>query len=241
MKKGPNGFDSNGLKLEQALRILEHAGKPNPLQRHSDPKVQIQFLIDALCELSLNDGLTGLVNATFFQAALARELDRSARTGRNCALLLIDLDYFKRVNDGYGHHIGDQVLQAVALKMKNSLRSMDTAGRVGGDEFGVILPECTPEDSVRAATRIHAVLNPLPILLGDKTIQITASAGLFWIDSHSISEADTLIAKADKELYRAKHSGRRRLCHPPLTSTLVSTEERAALALPKSKEDNYGH
>jgi len=236
MKKG-----SNGLDLMQALRILEHAGKPNPLECCTDPKDQLQALIDALCELSLNDGLTGLVNKTFFQAALVRELDRSARTGRNCGLLLLDLDHFKEVNDTHGHHIGDLVLQSTARKMTESLRSMDTAARIGGDEFAVILPECTPEDAVRAATRIHAALNPLSVMLGDKSIRITTSAGLLCTDSQTISEPDILIALADKELYRAKHSGGRRLCHPPLTITLVSSEERAALALPHTKEDSYGH
>jgi diguanylate cyclase (GGDEF)-like protein len=110
-----------------------------------------------------------------------------------------------------------------------------------GDAFAVILPECTPEDVVRAAGRIHGALNPLKFVLGDKTIHVTTSAGLLWTDSQTVSDPNTLIARADKELYRAKHSGRRRLCHPPLTTTLVSTEERAALALPHAKEDSYGH
>jgi diguanylate cyclase (GGDEF)-like protein len=230
----------NDLNLTTALRILAHSDTPNPMRGISDPREQLQALIDALCNLSVHDGLTGLVNATFFQATLTSELDRSSRTGRPCGLLMIDLDHFKDINDNYGHHIGDFVLQSVAHQLKHSLRSMDTAARIGGEEFAVILPECTPEDALRAARRIHGTLNPLQVDTGDVVLQVTASAGLVWTASRQTIDTSSLVAKADQQLYKAKRSGRRRLCHPHLSSTLVSTEERAALVLSQLEEELHG-
>jgi diguanylate cyclase (GGDEF)-like protein len=154
------------LNLKAAIRIIQNAGLPDPLLLSDNSDAQVQSIIDALCTLSTHDGLTGLVNAGFFHAVLSRKIDRSLRTGRPCGLMVIDIDHFKQINDTHGHSAGDQVLQSVAEQMKRSLRSMDTAARIGGEEFAVILPECAAEDAVSAATRIHSVLNPLILTLG---------------------------------------------------------------------------
>ena len=228
-----------GLDLSAAIRILEHAGREHPTRNSLPPAVQLQFLIDALCDLSMHDGLTGLVNATIFQAALASELDRSNRTGRPCALLLVDLDRFKDVNDTYGHNVGDAVLREVGAYLKKSIRGMDTAARVGGEEFALILPECSPEDAVRVAARIHRGLNPISIAAGDAVLRVTASAGLAWNDPGSACTPQMLIARADAELYRAKNAGRSRLSHAPLASTRVTAAEHASLVLPRGEEDSY--
>jgi diguanylate cyclase (GGDEF)-like protein len=230
VKGGSLSVDEKGLDLTAALRILRHAGRSDPTQLRSDFGPQLQAIIDALCDLSVHDGLTGLVNATFFHAALSREIGRSARTGRTCCLMVIDADHFKNVNDTYGHNIGDYVLQTLAQKLKQSLRSMDTAARIGGEEFAVILPECSPEDALIAGARIHAFLNPLIVSIGDETLRLTTSVGLVWADPQNPVDSTTLVSQADQEMYKAKRSGRGRLCHPPLKPTQVSPEERAALA-----------
>jgi len=217
-----------GLDLRRALRILRHSGRPDPLSSGADPEAQLQTLIDDLCDLSIHDGLTGLVNARFFYAALEREVDRSHRTGRTCALLFLDIDSFKHVNDTYGHPVGDLVLQAVARQLRTNLRGMDTAARVGGEEFAVILPECTPEDAIRASTRIHGSLCPLVASHAGTTIEVTVSGGLVWTDPRAAGTASALLDQADREMYRAKNSGRRSLCHPPVVETEVSVEERKA-------------
>ncbi len=229
-----------GLDLARALRILRNAGFEDPKQLSENRDVQIQYIIDALCNLSIHDGLTGLVNASFFHAVLAREIDRSSRTGRPCGLMVIDIDYFKKVNDTYGHNTGDSVLQSVALQLKRSLRIMDTAARIGGEEFAVILPECTPEDAIQAASRIHSLLNPLSLTIGVNILQLTTSAGLVWTDPHDSLSSEDLLSKADQEMYRAKRSGRRRLCYPPVSTTQVSQQERAALALPMIEGNSDG-
>jgi diguanylate cyclase (GGDEF)-like protein len=219
----------HGLDLSAALRILHHAGKPDPTQSDADSQAQLQCIIDTLCDLSIHDGLTGLVNATFFHLALAREVDRSHRTGRNCGLLLIDLDHFKHVNDTYGHAAGDLVLQAFAERLRHSLRGMDTAARTGGEEFAVILPECSPECAIRAAGRIYAALNPLTVRVGAVVLTVTMSAGLVWTEVQSGGGSAALVAMADEELYRAKKWGRNRMCHPAVGTTQVTCDERSLL------------
>jgi diguanylate cyclase (GGDEF)-like protein len=228
------------LHLADANRILEHAGRDAHLCHREDPAAQLQALIDGLCDLSMHDGLTGLVNATFFRASLASELDRTSRTGRTCALIIFDLDRFKQVNDVHGHHVGDLVLQAVAQELKNSLRSMDLAARIGGEEFAVMLPECGADDAVRAALRIHRNLCPLTVNTGETALQITTSAGLAWTEPCIATSPKVLMAQADAELYRAKRSGRERLCHADLAPTRLSPSEHAALISPLVKEDSYG-
>jgi len=227
-----SGNDSGGKKqldLSAALRILQNAGREDPRPLTDDPNAQIQSIIDALCDLSIHDGLTRLVNATFFHAVLAREIERSLRTGRTCGLMVLDIDYFKQINDTYGHGAGDMVLQSAATHMKNSLRSMDTAARIGGEEFAVILPECEPENAIQAAKRIHAGLNPLCLVIGQHTLNVTTSVGLVWTSlSYSVSST-ALLSEADREMYRAKRSGRGRLCHPPIETTVITQQERSDL------------
>jgi diguanylate cyclase len=217
------------LDLTEAIRILHNAGRPDPRQLTDDHDIQIQSIIDALCDLSVHDGLTGLVNATFFHAVLEREINRSLRTGRSCGLMVIDIDHFKRINDTYGHSTGDAVLQSVAAHMKHGLRSMDTAARIGGEEFAIILPECAPEDAIHAANRIHSGMNPLVVRMDANTLPLTVSAGLVWTNINIQISSAAFLAQADQEMYRAKRSGRAQLCHPPIVKTMVSHQERSAL------------
>ena len=226
--------------LTAALRILRHAGRDVPQLYAEDSDEQVQNIIDALCDLSIHDGMTGLVNATFFHVMLSREIERCLRTGNTCGLMVLDIDYFKRINDTYGHGVGDRVIQSVAASIMQSMRSMDTAARIGGEEFAVIFPECTPEDALHAATRIHKGLNPLEITVDMHDLRITSSVGLVWTEpSHTISSG-ALLSEADREMYRAKRSGRRRLCHPPMEPITVSREERSDLMALLTRETDYG-
>ncbi len=235
-----NNIESQKLNLTAALRILQNAGRPDPRLKIQDPEMQIQSIIDALCDLSTHDGLTGLVNATFFHAVLIREINRSLRTGRSCGLMVIDIDYFKHVNDQYGHSAGDKVLETIAAELKHSMRGMDTAARIGGEELAVILPECSPEDAIQAATRIHSGLNPITIPFEENAIKLTSSAGLVWTNpTVPISSAD-LLSEADHEMYRAKRSGRGRLCYRNPDTTLISQQERSALMQMKPEGDANG-
>ena len=227
--------------MTTALRILQNAGRIDSSLLSDVPDVQIQSIIDALCDLSIHDGLTGLVNATFFHAVLAREIERSLRTGRTCGLMVIDIDHFKNINDTYGHSAGDKVIQAVAEELKNSLRGMDTAARIGGEEFSIILPECAPEDAIHAATRIHSVLNPITVLVEEQSLKLTTSAGLVWTNPNVSVSSTTLLSEADQEMYRAKRTGRGRLCYRHSDATLISRQERSALMMLSLGEGTHGH
>jgi diguanylate cyclase len=228
-----------GLDLTAAIQILEQAGRLDPILKASNQTARLQALIDALCNLSMHDGLTGLINPTFFRATLASELDRMSRTGRTCALLLLDLDRFKFVNDTYGHHTGDQVLRAVATRLRESLRSMDMAARIGGEEFAVMLPECGAEEALRAASRIHRNVCPLEVTVGDLTLSITTSAGLTWTEPGVAISPKMMLAQADAELYRAKRAGRKQLSCARPVPTRVLAAEHAALVTLGIKEDSY--
>jgi diguanylate cyclase (GGDEF)-like protein len=238
-ERRPENEDS--LDLTAALRILQNAGVKDPRLLSEDPDVKLQFIINALCDLSIHDGLTGLVNATFFHAVLSREIHRSLRTGRTCALMVIDIDHFKQINDTYGHAAGDMVLQTLASQMKADLRSMDTAARIGGEEFAVILPECSPENAIHAATRIHSSLNPLNVKIEQNVVQLTTSVGLVWTDRSIPTESAALLSEADQEMYRAKRSGRGCLCYKHADPTLVSRRERSALMAMETEEGPHGH
>jgi diguanylate cyclase (GGDEF)-like protein len=236
-----NPDNKKRLDLSAALRIIQNAGMNDDRLASDDADVQIQAIIDSLCRLSTHDGLTGLVNATFFHAVLGREIDRSTRTGRTCGLMVIDIDHFKQVNDTYGHAAGDKALQAVADELALSLRSMDTAARIGGEEFAVILPECSPDDAISAATRIHSILNPLAVTVEQTTIELATSAGLVWTNPNKPVGSAVLLTEADQEMYRAKWSGRGRLCYSRPESTLVSSHERSALMNLRLEEGIHGH
>lgn len=244
IKFGPTSGNSsdyrNQYDLTVALRILRHAGRDNPQLYTNNSDEQIQNVIDALCDLSVHDGLTGLVNATFFHVVLAREIERSLRTGKPCGLMVLDIDYFKKINDTYGHVIGDRVIQSVAANILQNMRRMDTAARIGGEEFAVILPECTPEDAIHAATRIHTALNPLLLTVDGHNLRVTSSVGLVWTElSHSICSG-ALLSEADREMYRAKRSGRARLCHSPLESAMLTQQERSSLMAFSNEEKTNG-
>jgi diguanylate cyclase (GGDEF)-like protein len=234
------GSEDSKLDLTAVLRILQNAGLPDPRLTTEDPDRQLQKIIDALCDLSLHDGLTGLVNATFFHAVLTREIERSLRTGRTCGLVVVDIDHFKSINDTCGPSTGDKALQAVAAELQRNLRSMDTAARIGGEEFAVILPECTPENAIHAAARIHSALNPIMVPANETSLKLTTSAGLVWTNPNMPFSSATLLSEADQEMYRAKQTGRGRLCYRYPDSPLISHQERSALMTLSGERGTHG-
>ena len=120
-------------------------------------------LIDALVDLSSRDALTGLANRRAFELAVAREVDRVARSGESALLLTLDIDHFKRVNDTWGHAAGDQVIRAVAQALMDSVRPMDLVARVGGEEFAIILPNCAVAIGQTVAERVRQRVQDLGV------------------------------------------------------------------------------
>jgi diguanylate cyclase (GGDEF)-like protein/PAS domain S-box-containing protein len=161
-------------------------------------------------ELSITDGLTKLYNSRHFYTSLQLEIERANRYHRSLALLMIDIDDFKKFNDTYGHLIGDKVLAKTGEVIRNALREADTGYRYGGEEFALILPETAGPGAVQVAERIRKELAAMPISLKAKTSRnITASMGV-----GELQAKDTLsefIRRADKNLYAAKAEGKNRV------------------------------
>jgi len=154
------------------------------------------------------DSLTGLTNRWAFEQALATRLAESERYGRPLAVLLIDLDAFKEVNDAYGHAAGDEALVAVAGALRRGLRGSDLPARLGGDEFVALLPETDTARALALAERVRAEITTLRITVGAATVQPTASVGAAATTDHSHVDAAGLLAAADRAAYAAKRAGK---------------------------------
>lgn len=162
----------------------------------------------ALSELSMRDSLTGLYNRRELQRRLKEEVERSGRYGRHFALLMLDCDHFKRINDKLGHPAGDCVLQEIANTVRTALRATDFVARYGGEEFAVILPETAATGALELAERIRVLISKRIIPVNDTiTAQVTVSIGLASFPTDASTERD-LVTKADQALYAAKHAGR---------------------------------
>lgn len=163
---------------------------------------------DAWKEESTKDFLTGLNNPRAFDKLYNATMERSHRHGESCSLLMVDIDHFKRVNDGYGHAAGDAVLRQLAELLSTTCRSIDHVCRQGGEEFSIIMPTCPSKDVVQLAERIRAAVERHPFQVADGTeIRVTVSIGCATMPD-STSDPEQLQKLADDGLYLAKRSGR---------------------------------
>lgn len=162
--------------------------------------------------LAITDPLTGLVNRRHLFETGMQEMARARRYDQPMALLLLDIDYFKRVNDTWGHPVGDGVLKGLAARMVASVRNQDAVGRLGGEEFAVILPETDLHGGGLLAERMRTSVEETPILTTDdgQAVSITVSIGIAALRPDDVS-FETLLSRADKGLYRAKEAGRNRI------------------------------
>ncbi len=167
-----------------------------------------------LTELAVRDPLTGLHNRRAFTQRLDEALVRSRRSGAPVALLMLDLDHFKDVNDRHGHPAGDQALRTVAALLVRELRAVDVAARLGGEEFGVLLPGTDQAEAVRVAERLRVAVARCPVVCASTTLSVTTSIGAVAYPRHART-ADELSRLADEALYLAKRGGRDRVCGPP--------------------------
>lgn len=158
--------------------------------------------------LSITDGLTKLHNHRHFQDELARAFEESQRYERPLSLALVDIDYFKKVNDTHGHAVGDEVLRKISSIFRDSIRATDLAARYGGEEFAVMMPEIALEDARAFAEKIRSLVESTPIHTQAGVINVTVSIGVSSVPHTRIATAQDLIIAADRALYRAKRNGR---------------------------------
>lgn len=220
----------DSLHLDHAQALLARAGQSLPGPQGVEDPAYLQRLIDALCDLSLRDPLTGLSNRRHFLAALDQEIDRVTRAGDMALLLMVDIDHFKRVNDNHGHPAGDLVIRAVAQSLLACVRPMDTVSRFGGEEFAIILPSCQSVFGAQVAERIRerVALTPVELESGE-TLHVTVSIGGAYAPQWLRFTAAAWIERADEQLYRAKAEGRDRVCLEPQLDSVVSAEEKSLL------------
>lgn len=162
--------------------------------------------IEELAEL---DELTGSYNRRCIMRMLDEEIARAARSGAPCSIALIDLDWFKRINDAFGHPTGDEVLRTFAITMYANLRSNDRFGRYGGEEFLLVLPDMDAYHAMRALDRLRAIISDLDWSAFSPSMKVTISAGVATLKPNETP--DTFLARADSALYAAKARGRNRI------------------------------
>jgi diguanylate cyclase (GGDEF)-like protein len=166
----------------------------------------------ALHLLAHTDDLTTLANRRHFLDELSKEVDRSRRYGHSLSLIFLDLDHFKRVNDTYGHGMGDEVLQSTARAMESVCRDIDVAARMGGEEFAVLLPETDSEGARVVADRLRIeIAQRMHEPDGAEPFRVTASLGVATVEPGTETSVEELMQAADDALYDAKENGRNRV------------------------------
>ena len=165
---------------------------------------------DEIYRLSTIDALTQVFNRRYFQETLTRELSRARRYDRPLALLLFDIDYFKRVNDTYGHRAGDFVLRRIAELVQQRARKVDVVARYGGEEFAVILPEIDVAGGQQFAEKVRRMVEDERFMFEGQVLHCTISAGVAELVPEMAS-AEELVSAADGRLYRSKDAGRNRV------------------------------
>ncbi len=217
------------LQVETALQLLVQSGQPLP-DGVPGSAAWLQAVIDGLVDISCKDPLTGLANRRSFELALARELDRVARSGEPALLLTLDIDHFKRVNDSHGHAAGDMAIKAVADALLDSVRPMDLVARVGGEEFSIILPNCPSPFGETVAERIRRRVEANVVAIGPgQSLQVTVSVGGAFAPQWVRSTPALWLERTDQQLYRAKAHGRNLVRLEPSAVSIVSSEERRML------------
>ena len=196
--------DINTHQLEAAAgRLIRHVA--NVLERKS--------LYNNIQRLTFTDALTQLSNRRLFDYVLGREFDKVRRNNTPLSLLIIDIDYFKQVNDLYGHLVGDAVLEQLGQRLRHSFRSIDLPSRYGGEEFAVILPDLPLEKAVAVAERFRQETMEIPFSIGQQILRVTLSVGVATYSMRPDQQFANKVAflhAADQALYQAKQQGRNR-------------------------------
>jgi diguanylate cyclase (GGDEF)-like protein len=182
-----------------------------------------------LLNASRTDPKTGLLNARTWEGEAEAEVARAVRARMALAVAVLDIDFFKLVNDTYGHLFGDEVLKGIAHCLPEMLREYDSAGRFGGEEFVLLLPHTRAVDAFRIADRVRDHISGLSLVTSDgQAVQVTVSVGVAALDAGSTRELSELLAAADAALYRAKRDGRNQVQMISTTRGLSATGARVA-------------
>lgn len=167
---------------------------------------------DELAIQATHDSLTGLLNRSALFDNIDKEASRAKRNGSGFAIVMLDLDHFKKINDTYGHQAGDTVIKEACHRMLDQTRQYDTVGRYGGEEFLVLLPQCDLTGGLHEANRICQAIHSRPFDIGTHQLPVTASLGVAASEQAGELAVGEIIHQADEALYHAKQIGRDRVC-----------------------------
>lgn len=203
------GADDYLAKPFNALELQARVGSMLRIKLLQDKIVSKRQELEAL---SITDELTGLLNHRAMQARLRDEFARAQRYNDPLSVIMIDVDYFKRINDTHGHVTGDKALEKLGKILRKSVREIDIVARYGGDEFLVILPQTHFAGALTVGERMLRNTHGETITTGTETIQLTISVGVAFFPNKSVHTVEELVQFADQALYQAKHEGRDRIC-----------------------------
>jgi len=194
-------IDSNELHARARTQIRK--------KRYAD---RLRDNVQQSIEMAITDGLTGLYNRRYMESHLGSLLEQAASRGKPLTILVLDIDFFKSINDGYGHDAGDDVLREFAVRIRKSIRGIDLACRLGGEEFVIVMPETDMAVATIVAERLRRRIasEPFGISQGAKAIDVTISIGIATLDTAD-DNASSILKRADQALYRAKRDGRNRV------------------------------
>lgn len=204
-----NSITATGVGFGVALLLWRNQVLALRQQRQiEEQKRELEAKNRELASLATQDALTGLSNRAQFLRDAAREIARMHRTGKKACLIMMDIDHFKLINDTYGHPAGDSILRGISHILTNRLKHIDTLSRFGGEEFAVLLPDCSLEDGVEVADRLRGEIEAHPFRVAGKPVRVTASFGVAALSADYADALNECYHTADKALYQAKGDGR---------------------------------
>ncbi|MBI5665252.1 MAG: diguanylate cyclase [Nitrospirae bacterium] len=211
--KSTSYFESTFEYMQQSCAIGPLRDENNVIQNlfiYVQDVTEVAVYEHKLVELNLKDGLTGIFNRRYMEVKLREEFGRCKRYGGELSIIMFDIDFFKKVNDGYGHQCGDFILKSVSARISSIIRNVDYLFRYGGEEFCSMLPETKLEGAMQAAERFRKAVMEMESNYDDSIVKITISLGVAGLND-DIGSVEMFIKKADEALYKAKREGRNRV------------------------------
>ncbi len=206
--------DGNNIKKALELGAFDYVKKPiDPIEVIARIQSALRYkeLQDKLKDMAMKDGLTGLYNFSLLIELFGREIRKQQRNKADTSFVMVDIDYFKKVNDTYGHTSGNVVLKELADVLSDSVRAGDIVARFGGEEFGIVLPGAKIQDACSLCERIRSRVENTNFKAGGNNIKITISLGVAAKSYNDSLTMEEIIKKADLRLYEAKTKGRNRV------------------------------